>query len=154
VECVSLQRLTLGDIQRARKRPIRFFVEQGWLPPKGQLPPGAVVVEPWMPEACFTRRPEGLNRPLDKARVPPDALVGVCALASALNVSRWTIRRWRVAGYEFQFGRRTSVEHCRQWLEKNAHRTAGRTDRSEVEKRLREIKGTASGFAKARPKRR
>jgi hypothetical protein len=80
--------------------------------------------------------------------------VGVCRLARHMNVSRWTIQRWRDAGYKFLYGNMTTVEHCKAWREKNADLFARWQDKSEVEKRLREIKGTASGFSRARLKRR
>ena len=48
-----------------------------------------------------------------------DDLLTSAELAQAMRSSRWTIRKWVHAGYEFEFGSKTTARHCREWLRKN-----------------------------------
>ncbi|MGA8482558.1 MAG: hypothetical protein WB696_31690 [Chthoniobacterales bacterium] len=45
-----------------------------------------------------------------------DTPVNLTELAVAMRVSRATVSRWRAAGYELEFGYRTTVAHCKEWL--------------------------------------
>jgi hypothetical protein len=65
------------------------------------------------------------------AIVPLDDLqVNMKELSKAMHVSRWTISKWVDMGYEFEFGKQTTVAHCRAWLRENAQRL--RTKRKET----------------------
>ncbi len=57
-------------------------------------------------------------------REEPNQLLTVSQLAAAFNVSRGTVYNWKTAGYVFQFGRRTTAEHCRNWLASRSEPTA------------------------------
>jgi hypothetical protein len=41
-------------------------------------------------------------------------------LAQAMRVSRWTVQRWKAAGYRFEFGKRTTAGHLKTWLRAQA----------------------------------
>jgi hypothetical protein len=60
-------------------------------------------------------------------------------LATAMNVSRWTVDRWKKHGYVFKFGRQTTLADCKQWLAKNAERLAGKVTRQEMEEAKRRL---------------
>lgn len=45
-----------------------------------------------------------------------DVPVNSQELAQAMRVSRWTVIRWREQGYQFEFGRRTTPGHLKEWL--------------------------------------
>jgi hypothetical protein len=49
-----------------------------------------------------------------------DVPVNMKELGQTMRVSRWTIRRWKDQGYEFEFGRRTTAGHLKEWLRTRA----------------------------------
>jgi hypothetical protein len=42
--------------------------------------------------------------------------VNMTELAAAMRYDRRTVYRWIAAGYEPEFGHRTTVAHCKAWL--------------------------------------
>jgi hypothetical protein len=48
------------------------------------------------------------------------SLVSVKELPVAMLVSRTTVFNWRARGYIFEFGRMTTVGHCKAWLRQRA----------------------------------
>jgi hypothetical protein len=49
-----------------------------------------------------------------------DVPVTALEVAGAMRVSRWTVSRWRKLGYQFEFGRRTTLGHLKAWLRDQA----------------------------------
>jgi hypothetical protein len=45
-----------------------------------------------------------------------DTPITLTELAQAMRVSRRTVYRWRKLGYEPEFGRQTTIGHCKRWL--------------------------------------
>jgi len=46
-----------------------------------------------------------------------DVVVNSNELCEAIRISRFTLLKWKKAGYIFQYGRRTTPGHCKEWLE-------------------------------------
>jgi hypothetical protein len=46
-------------------------------------------------------------------------------LAKAMRRSRWTIYRWKIEGYRFEFGRLTTLGHLKNWLRQQALKKSG-----------------------------
>ena len=64
-----------------------------------------------------------------------DVPLTLVELAKAMRVSRWTIYRWRSEGpdpYRFEFGRKSTAGHLKNWLRQQALKKSG-TDK-EVER--------------------
>src|ERR1700756_348276 len=56
-------------------------------------------------------------------RYADDIPLKASEVAKAMRVSRWTLHRWRVEGYNFEFGNRlTTVGHLKNWLRQRALR--------------------------------
>jgi len=61
-----------------------------------------------------------------------DVPVSTSELADAMRVSRWTIRRWKEDGYQFEFGRRTTTGHLKAWLREQALKDQSSSDEEAV----------------------
>jgi hypothetical protein len=55
------------------------------------------------------------------------SLVTVKELPVAMLVSRTTVFNWRAQGYVFEFGRLTTLGHCKAWLRARAEKVGNRT---------------------------
>jgi hypothetical protein len=51
-----------------------------------------------------------------------DVPVTSLEVACAMRVSRWTVGRWKQAGYKFEFGRHTTLGHLKAWLRDQAQK--------------------------------
>jgi hypothetical protein len=65
-----------------------------------------VTAEPIDPEPLVTI----VNKYAD------DVPLTAAKVADAFDVSRWTIYRWKMDGYVFEFGRMTTLGHLKNWL--------------------------------------
>lgn len=89
--------------------------------------------------------------------ISEDDPVNLTELAKAMRCSRQTVYNWVAAGYEPEFGHRTTVAHAKNWLRTvyapmiNARRNAKRREREEYQERLlREMAGARTERASHR----
>jgi hypothetical protein len=45
-----------------------------------------------------------------------DVVVNTKELSQNMRVSEWTAYRWKTQGYRFEFGKRTTTGHLKNWL--------------------------------------
>jgi hypothetical protein len=73
------------------------------------------------------------------AIVGEDQPINTNQLAAAMSVDRSTVWKWKKEGYRFEFGTRTTVSHCKEWLRNRQSSTSDdeRTRRAEFLRSLR-----------------
>jgi hypothetical protein len=45
-----------------------------------------------------------------------DVVVNALELSKNMRVSQWTVYRWKIKGYRFEFGKLTTTGHLKSWL--------------------------------------